>query len=215
MYWMIAACWILCLGVCLPMMFRYRPVNRKLSLTFKALATCCALLLAVCGAAGMGESAWFCVAGLALCVVADVLLDISFMPGMGVFLAGHICYCAWFYARVGVTKVHAIALICFLFFGACLLYTFRKDIGKKRMLPFGAYILFLSMMASSAIAYGVTAGNLPALLSLAGGFLFLVSDCMVFYKLMKPMPAWYSVVLMVLYEIAQLLIGTACFLLAV
>lgn len=210
MIWIIVACAALSIGVCLPLFLRYKVIRPGWSLVYKALGTACALIPAISGAVPLGESAWFCVAALILCVMGDVFIDMHFFLGAGFFLLGHICYIAWFYSCIGLTSTLAVVLASLLAAGAGILWIFREEIGKKQLLPFVVYLLFLSGSTSFAISFGLSAARLDGLLSLSGGILFFVSDLMLFYRTLRPAPKWFGGALMVLYYAAQVLLGSGC-----
>ena len=210
MMWIVAACAALSIGVCLPLYGHYKVIKPGLSLIYKALGTACALIPAISGAVPTGKTAWFCVAALILCILGDVFLELQFFLGVGFFLSGHICYIMWFYACISLPPVLSAVLPVLVVTAAGIAYGFRKEIGKKRMLPFLTYMLFLSVMAAFAISYGLVTLRMDGLFSLAGGILFVVSDFMVLYQTLRPTEKWFGHILMVLYYAGQLLIASGC-----
>ena len=210
MVWIVIACMALSIGVCLPLYRRYKITKLGLSLTYKALGTACALIPAISGAVPLGEAAWFCVAALVLCILGDIFLELQFFLGVGFFMLGHICYIMWFFSCISLPRTLSAVLPVLVVTAAGIAYGFRKEIGKKRMLPFVTYMLFLSVMASFAICYGLITLRADGLLSLAGGVFFVVSDFFVLYQTLRPTQKWFGYVTMVLYYAGQLLIASGC-----
>ena len=75
---------------------RERAGRRALAL--KALATSMAVTAGLYGAVQSQDTAgWLIVAGLVLCMIADVVLEIRMVGGIGIFGAGHLCFIAAFW----------------------------------------------------------------------------------------------------------------------
>ena len=116
---------------------------------------------------------WF----LVLCTAADALLEISFIPGMLLFGAAHICLIWWLITLLPPTLV---SVAIFAFAGGGMIFTFRKKLRKlgKTSVPFVLYGLNLSALLGIA---------LPVPFALGGGYwcvsaaavLFVISDLMV------------------------------------
>ena len=68
--------------------------RRRLSLALKPLPVLA--LAAWVSANAQGAAAWLVVAGLCLSLVADVLIESSFLAGLATFLAAHVAYTAAF-----------------------------------------------------------------------------------------------------------------------
>lgn len=206
LYWV---CPALCFFVCLPLLYRLKKRSKALSITFKTLGTCCALVLALYGVfTGRGAN-WLCAAALAFGTAADAMLEIRFFPGMMLFALGHVCSCIWFVCLCPPSGVHAWAVLALLAVAAGLLFAWRRLLGKL-MLPFAGYAAMLCLMAGLAVGTGWTLGNIGGLLLALGGLLFLVSDIMVARGLIKRMSLRFDCIAMIVYDSAQLLLAAAC-----
>jgi len=173
------------------------------ALGMKCQATLCCAFLAVWGAVsapapGKGMLA----AGLIICAVADVLLAIRFLPGMGCFALGHVCYCiAYCQAAVPDMENWLVFLGLMGGIGAAMLWA-KKHIDKKMVLPVFGYGLVLALMVSLAI------GKAPLLI--IGALLFAVSDGMLAGRIvLKIQGKTYDYACLGCYYLAQLLIGAS------
>ena len=156
MLWMYAVC-ALTLLVCLPFFMHYKKALRyKLAASFKTLGTLCASSLALTAALRLDPHYWICFAALFLHAIADFLLEFNLYWGEGFFLAGHICYIAFFTRLFPVASVHLIIAICLLAVIGYLFWRWRKTIGD-RMLPFSVYAAVLAV--TTACAIGCLSGN--------------------------------------------------------
>lgn len=174
--------------------------ERRRLLALKGGTTLAAALPALYAALmGLPASGWI-LAGILLCALADVVLELRFRAGMAAFALGHLCYIAGFSARGGLGAVN---LICWVL-GLCWLVYYvnrvARESGETR-LPFLGYGAVISAMLASAL----TAGPL----ALAGALLFVVSDSLLLYGLMKGRPRGMGVAIMVTYWGAQYLIGVS------
>ena len=208
MLWMYAVC-ALTLLVCLPFFMYYKKALRyKLASAFKTLGTLGAASLALIAALRLDPRCWVCFAGLLLHSVADWMLEFSLYWGEGFFLAGHICYIAFFVNLFPVTSVHLIAAVCLLSIISFVFWRWRKAIGK-RMLPFAIYGVFLAVTSACAIG-GLSAHTLQGQLTALGGALFFISDAFVLGRLLFSANRAVDWAIMILYYSAQLLIGLSC-----
>ena len=96
MLWMYAVC-ALTMFVCLPFFMHYK---RSLRYRLAALR--------------LDPRCWVCFAALMLHAIADYLFEFSLFWGEGFFLAGHICYIAFFTKLFPVSSVHLVAAVCLL-----------------------------------------------------------------------------------------------------
>ena len=208
MLWMYAVC-ALTLFVCLPFFMHYKTALRyKLAASFKSLGTLGAASLALIAALRLDPRCWVCVAALLLHAVADWLLEFNLFWGEGFFLAGHICYIAFFTNLFPVSAVHLIAAVCLLSVNAYLFWRWRKTIGN-RMLPFALYALVLCLTAACAVG-SLTGHTLQGQLIALGGALFFISDVFVLGRLLFTASRAVDWAVMILYYSAQLLIGISC-----
>lgn len=208
MLWMYAVC-ALTLFVCLPFFMYYKKtLHYRLAAAFKALGTLSAAVFALTASVRLDPHCWICFAALLLHAVADYLLEFSLAWGEGFFLAGHICFIAFFSHLVPVSAVHLIAAVCLLSVIAFLLWRWRKAVGN-RMLPFAVYAVILAITVSCAI--GCLAGHtLQGQLIALGGALFFISDSFVLGSLLFSASRGVDWTVMILYYIAQLLFGISC-----
>ena len=140
--------------------------------------------------------------GLCVCVLADVILDKFFLAGTLLFGAAHICYCASMLlsARPGIVN-----LIVFLALagGTALLYPQLKKLsGDKNALPYAVYALLISALLALAVT------QKPWIM--AGALLFVVSDCMLLFRIVKKIPSrLFDYVCLGCYYLAQFLIAVS------
>ena len=209
MLWIYAVC-ALTLLVCLPFFMHYKKHMRyKLASAFKTLGTLCAASLALIAAIRLDPRCWVCFAALMLHAVADYLLEFNLYWGEGFFLAGHICYIAFFTNLFPISSVHLIAAVCLLGLNVFLFWRWHKTIGKDRMLPFSIYAAVLAL--TTACAIGCLSGHtLQGQLIALGGALFFISDAFIFGRLLFTADRSVDWTIMILYYAAQLLIGISC-----
>ena len=208
MLWMYAVC-ALTMLICLPFFMHYKKAMRyKLASAFKTLGTLGAASLALIAALRLDPRCWVCFAALTLHSVADWLLEFNLYWGEGFFLAGHICYIAFFTKLFPVSAVHLIAAVCLLGVIAYLFWRWRKAIGE-RMLPFALYAVILSVASACAIG-GLTGHTLQGQLIVLGGALFFISDAFVLGRLLFTADRSVDWAVMILYYTAQLLVGISC-----
>ena len=151
MLWMYAVC-ALSMFVCLPFFLYYkRSLHMKLAASFKSLGTLCAASLALIAAIRLEPQYWVCFAALFLHAAADWSLEFNMFIGAGLFIAGHICYIAFFTRLCPVGGIHLIAVLFLLGITAFLFWRWRKPIGKN-ILMFAVYGVVLSLACACAIA---------------------------------------------------------------
>ena len=208
MLWVYAVCGLTML-ICLPFFMHYKKALRyRLAAAFKTLGTLGAASLALTAALRLDSRCWVCFAALLLHAAADYLLEFNLYWGEGFFLAGHICYIAFFTNLFPVSAVHLIAAVCLLGIISFLFWRWRKTIGD-RMLPFAVYALILGI--TTACAVGCLSGyTLQGRLIALGGALFYISDAFVLGRLLFSADRSVDWAVMILYYAAQLLIGVSC-----
>ena len=132
MWWIAGVCAI-CLFLCLPFFLHYKKNLRfKLAAAFKVCGTLCAAVFALIAAIRLDPRCWICFAALILHATADYFLEFSLYIGAGFFLAGHICYIAFFTSIFPPTAVHLICAVCLLAtMGYMFFFRWRKQIGKQ------------------------------------------------------------------------------------
>ena len=208
MLWTYAVC-ALTMLVCLPFFMHYKKIlHYKLAASFKTLGTLCAASMAMIAAIRLDPRCWICFSALMLHAIADYLLEFNLYWGEGFFLAGHICYIAFFVNLFPVSAIHLIVAVCLLGLVAFLFWRWRKTIGK-RMVPFAVYASVLSLMTACAI--GCLSGHvLQGQLIALGGALFFISDSFILGRLLFTADRSVDWAVMILYYAAQLLIGVSC-----
>ncbi len=173
------------------------------ALTFKGLATLCAALL---GTYGLFHTPsfprLFLAAGLWICTVADVVLGIHFMLGMGLFGLGHIFFSLGFALETPPNLFNLAAFAAFC--GGCLgaLPWLKRHLKDQAAWPYLAYGLMLSAMLSLALTQN------PILL--IGALLFVASDLLLAGRVIAHIHSeWYSHLSLMLYYLAQFLLAFA------
>lgn len=171
------------------------------ALTFKGSATLCCTALAVYGAAmNQNTGFWFLAVGLFVCALADVLLGIHFLTGMGCFALGHVFYCIGCISVASPTLANALIFLILLLAILAILPWIRRHAGKRNVIPFIAYGVVLCGMLSLAMT------QRPLLLS--GAVLFVVSDGMLGYRIATDNKSRrYDYLCLGCYYFAQFLIG--------
>lgn len=176
------------------------------------IAKCAGSFLAV-GSAGLalhlaGENPfsqvvfWF----FLLCTIADALLEISFVPGMLVFGAAHVCLTLWLWGLAAPTW-WSLGLWVGVYILTAVL--FRKELPTlgKLTVPFLLYPALLGGSLALALPLPFLAGK--ALWPVAlGCLLFYVSDMLVAKNQLSRWPDKWQKPIMALYWGALYLIST-------
>ena len=176
------------------------------------IAKCAGSLLAV-GSAGFalrlaGENPfaqvifWF----FLLCTAADALLEISFVPGMLVFGAAHVCLIFWLWGLSSPTWWSLALWVAVYILTAVL---FRKELPTlgKLTAPFLLYPALLGGSLALAAPLPFTAGARWWPVAL-GCLLFYVSDMLVAKNQLSRWPDKWQKPIMALYWAALYLIST-------
>lgn len=208
MIWIYAVA-ALCLLVCLPFYMHYkRSTHDKLANSFKVLGTLCAVSFALTAAIRLDPRCWILFAGMMLHAAADWFLEYNLYWGGGLFLAGHICYIAFFLNLFPVSTIHLISLACLLGIGVFLFWRWRKPIGVN-MPFFSLYALVLCITTSCAMG-GLSVLSLQGVMIAVGGAFFFLSDTMILARLLFSSDRSVDWAIMILYYGAQLLFGASC-----
>lgn len=114
---------------------------------------------------------------LVFCGCGDVLLELGhFVPGLGAFLLGHLCYLGAFCRRLRFGALN-LAIVAALLVCAVAYFRFLlPHLGELR-LAVGVYLLVIVSMAASAVL-GADNHKLVVL----GALLFVISDAMIAYN---------------------------------
>ena len=176
------------------------------------IAKCAGSFLAV-GSAGLalhlaGENPfsqvvfWF----FLLCTIADALLEISFVPGMLVFGAAHVCLILWLWGLSSPTWWSLALWVAVYILTAVL---FRKELPTlgKLTVPLLLYPALLGGSLALALPLPILAGK--ALWPVAlGCLLFYISDMLVAKNQLSRWPDKWQKPIMALYWGALYLIST-------
>lgn len=176
------------------------------------IAKCAGSFLAV-GSAGLalhlaGENPfsqvvfWF----FLLCTIADALLEISFVPGMLVFGAAHVCLILWLWGLSSPTWWSLALWVAVYILTAVL---FRKELPTlgKLTVPFLLYPALLGGSLALALPLPFLAGKALWPVTL-GCLLFYVSDMLVAKNQLSRWPDKWQKPIMALYWGALYLIST-------
>ena len=138
--------------------------------------------------------------GLAVCVIADVVLDIHFLAGTAAFGLGHICYCA---ALLLSQSPGWINLIVFSLVTAGIFFLYpqmKKLADGSNATPYLVYGLLIGALLSLAIT--------QTSFMMMGALLFVVSDCMLLFLIVKKLRSRkYDYLCLGCYYLAQFLIA--------
>lgn len=149
---------------------------------------------------------WFFV----LCTAADALLEISFVPGMLLFGAAHVCLIIWLW---GLAPAGWASLIVWLTAYAATAWLFRKELPKlgKLLIPFCLYPALLggSLALGAVLPFTATGAYWPLAV---GTLCFFVSDMMVAKSELSGLDQKWQKPIMLLYWGALYLISSALWL---
>ena len=199
----------LCLLVCLPLFMYYKKnLHYGLAAMFKSCGTLCALVPALVAAIRLDPRCWVCVVALFLHAVADYLLEFNLLLGAGFFVAGHICYIAFFTSVFSVSMLQLICLVCLLVFSGVMLWRWRSQIGKKFPLA-ATYCAVLCIMSACALGC-FSAASTQGIMIACGGALFFISDSFICRRLITGPTQRMNLIIMLTYYVAQLLFGFSC-----
>ncbi len=140
-----------------------------------------------------------------LCTLADALLELNFLPGMGLFAIAHICLivCLWqaFPPTLWNLAVWAAAM-------AAAVVVFRRELPRMGWvaLPCCLYVGVLSLTLSISLTAPFSAGAAYWILA-AGALSFFVSDMMVAKSEFASLGDRYQKPIMLLYWLALYLIS--------
>ena len=150
---------------------------------------------------GGGTFALWIMIGIILCAGADVILELHFQGGMLAFGLGHLCFIAAFASKGGIGAVH-LAAWALLSAAAAVLYV-RKAAGQSAVpkLPFMIYSFVIAAMLAASLRRGPMA--------VTGAALFVLSDGILLWGLLRPKPRHYNAAVMLSYWGAQFLLGLA------
>lgn len=151
--------------------------------------------------------------GLAVCLTGDIVLNISFLPGVTIFAVGHICYVVAFCCKDKPHKADAIPTV--------LLFVLALAIIKLvPFLDFGStlvenlcvvYGLVISCMVGKTISNYLHHRNAANLILLIGSCMFYFSDVMLVLYRFGDAPKITDTLCLFSYFPAQCLIAHAVY----
>ncbi len=144
---------------------------------------------------------WFFV----LCMAADALLEIRFVPGMLVFGGAHGCLIFWLW---GLAPGGWLSLLLWVLAYGAAAWLFRRELPKlgRLLAPFCLYPALLGASLALGLALPFSAGAAYWPLAL-GTLCFFVSDMMVAKSELSGLPPVWQKLVMVLYWTALYLIA--------
>jgi uncharacterized membrane protein YhhN len=164
---------------------------------------------------GRGAALWFAL-GLVFSLAGDILFLLParscFLPGLGVFLLGHISYIIGFNRTPPPIVPLTLVLLAGVVAAVALIYPpihrgLAANPGACKMrLPVFLYACVLMVMTASAAATLVRLDWLPraGILAALGGVLFCISDTLLaFDRFVRPI-RYGHVIIMVTYHLGQL-----------
>jgi uncharacterized membrane protein YhhN len=169
---------ILAAGIhCLALYLERRP----LSLAAKPLPVLCLAVSAALWATGPGGNdtyTWLIVCGLVVSLVADIVIEFSFLGGLVAFLAAHVCYVVAF--STGSPGWRPLYALPFLAWGAGVFAFLWPRLGAMK-LPVAVYVVVIcTMMWRAAARLGASpAASFSEWSALAGAVIFAASDTLI------------------------------------
>lgn len=177
--------------------------KRSTVLLLKGSTTLMAALMALVAAMWFQQPAsWWLFAGLCVCAAADVALELKFEVGMLVFALGHVCYMVAFTLRRAPSLKH-LAVFAVLAAGVLTLYPRFKPKLKALYVPVIAYSLLIGAMLALSVTQPWPAR--------VGAVLFVVSDCFILYRLVRPAGKYNDAGCIALYYLGQYLLAVSAF----
>ena len=152
-----------------------------------------------CTLVAAGFAAWGCVradwgdpyavwifAALALCALADIVLDYTFVAGGVLFFFGHVLYVAAFSLRA-TPAWWSYALFVLIYIALfCCFIRYRAKIPRKLLPGVLMYGAALSGLLGMAVTVAVCKPSPSAVLGAVGACLFLTSDVTLGYTILDP-----------------------------
>lgn len=176
--WTVTCTILMALGTTLYFYFQYHD-KKALSLFWKSFASGMMVLLCGVGLAGQGLPFWGSLLfwGLAACCVADCVLELHFIAGMGAFGTAHVLFILWIITAASPVWQSIIIWIVLYGITGILYRKIIPTLGNK-LVPFLLYPAVLMAMAAMALMLPFTAGS-RYWTAAAGALVFAVSDLLV------------------------------------
>lgn len=168
-------------------------------LRLKGVTTLVAVIPALYAARnGGGGVAWLVIFAIVLCAAADVLLEIRFKVGMLAFGLGHVLFIAAFIADGELALVNWLAWAAL----SAWVFVYVKNLGRSSAEPLLPYFIY-GVVIAAMLATALTRGPL----SLVGAALFVLSDSILLWGLMRPGKKKLDGAIMLSYWGAQYLLS--------
>lgn len=151
--------------------------------------------------------------GLAICLTGDIVLNISFLPGVAIFAVGHICYVIAFCCKDKLCKADVIpTVLLFLLALAIIKLVPFLDFGSALVENLCiVYGLVISCMVGKTISNYLYHRNATNLVLLIGSCLFYFSDVMLVLCRFGDAPKITDTLCLFSYFPAQCLIAHAVY----
>lgn len=151
--------------------------------------------------------------GILFAMIADIVLEISFIGGAAVFAVGHICYLVAYCILLPLKWQDLIpGALVFAVVGAGILLWPIFDFGGAAMqvivLAYAAIIC--AMFSKSLSNYNRNPGSLTRILAL-GSFMFLFSDFMLLFSSFAAVPRIFGLLCVNVYYPAQAVLSYSLF----
>jgi len=148
---------------------------------------------------------WSIVTGLGCSAVGDLSLILPgnwFVPGLGSFLAAHLCY-LWAFTGDSRLAGRKLPFVVWAAFGILLLACLWPGVAGPLRLPVLLYTLAISAMAAQASSRALAKRDAAAILAAVGAALFVASDSVLAFQRFRHPLAWGRFVVLGTYFAAQ------------
>ncbi len=149
------------------------------------------------------------VIGLIVCMLADIILEIAFLAGMGLFFLGHICYILYFIQIADISLQSVFLFILTESIMVTYFLRFRKKLGRTTpaYLLYGSLILVTFSIGAMLPFTAGESGLLPAMAAV----MLVISDYMLAYQIIVKRSDFREVVLLGFYWGGQFLMAMSIF----
>lgn len=182
-------------------LWAYAGARPGLALALKPVPVLC--LAAWVASSARGTAAWLVVAGLVVSLIADVVIERSFLGGLGLFLFAHLLYIGAFCART--TALRPALAVPFIGWGVLVLWRLWPGLGEMRVAVVVYAIAICTMMWRAGATIGMPGGWLAAI----GAVLFAASDTLIAMDRFHKPIGGVQYPIMVLYWAGQALIAAS------
>lgn len=151
--------------------------------------------------------------GLLLCMIADIVLNISFIPGALIFAVGHIFYFVS-YCSLAKFKIKDIIPSVVIFAASAMIITLLPifDFGSLLMeMICLVYALVISCMVGKSISNLIRDKNTVNIILMAGSILFYFSDLMLLFNVFAGAPKITDTLCLFTYYPAQCVLAHSIF----